>query len=132
MEHLLEGLRMAGVPEFPPSFDPERESAKPIIGAALRNLLSGREFETLCWSPRLNGEFRFSAGGSFTWTVRHDLTDTGTSRIEESNVCVKMPVITRNREACYFVFKVEGDNDLIRDYDYAFAGPMLCYFKEKK
>lgn len=132
IEHLVEGLHKAGVPELPPQFDAKQESAKPIIGAALRKLLSNREFETLCWSPRLNGEFQFSADGSFTWTLRHDLTDTGTSRFENNNVCIKMPVMTRNREACYVVFEVEGDNHLIRDYDYAFAGPMLCYFREKK
>jgi hypothetical protein len=93
--------------------------------------MSNREFETSCVSPRLNGEFQFAADGRFTWTLRHDLTDTGTSRFENDNVCIKMPVITRNREACYSVFKVEVNNQLYRDYDYAFAGPMLCYFKEK-
>jgi adenylate cyclase len=132
MEHLLEGLRKAGVPELPPEFDPEQESAKPVTGATLRTLLSNREFETLCWSPRLNGEFQFSGDSGFTWTLRHDLTETGTSRFEDNNVCIKMPVMTRNREACYFVFKVEGDNHLVRDYGYAFVGPMLCYFREKK
>jgi adenylate cyclase len=132
MEHLLQGLRLAGVPEFPPELDLSKRAAKPLTGAALAELLSGHDFETLCWVPRLNGEFQFSADGRFTWSLRHDLTDTGTSRFDKDGVCIKMPVITRNREACYSVFAIEGGNALARDYDYAFAGPMLCYFRAKR
>jgi hypothetical protein len=131
MERLLTGLRMAGMPELSPHFDRERDSAQPVTGPALATLLNGRKFETLCWNPRLNGQFRFSADRAFTWTLRHDLTDTGTSRIGDSDLCVKLPVITRDREACYSIFKIESDEQPIRNYDYAFVGPTLCYFREK-
>jgi adenylate cyclase len=132
MEHLLLGLRMAGVPDLPPEFDRTKQAAKQVNGAALTALLRGHDFETLCWNPRLNGEFQFLADGRFTWNIRHDLTDTGTSRFENDSVCIKMPVFTRNREACYSVFEVQGDNSMTRDYDYAFAGPMLCYFRIRR
>ncbi len=131
MEHLLKGLHGANLPEFPSDLDPKKEQVEPVTGQALSALMMGSSFETLCTSPQLNGEFRFSENGIVTWTLRHDLTDTGMSRITEDQVCVTLPTVTRGREACYSVFKAIGNNHLTRDYAYAIAGPNLCYFKDR-
>jgi TolB-like protein len=132
MAHLVDGLRGANMPEFPSEFDPVKQQAQPVTGPALTALLSGGWFETLCWAPRLNGEFRFAQGQQMVWTLRQDLTDIGKAQIHSDQVCVRFPTLTRNREACYSVFKVKGDNNLTREYPYALAGPSLCYFREKK
>jgi hypothetical protein len=131
MRHLLDRLREAGVQEFPPEFDAEREGAQQIPGSELTRLLHGRSFEALCLVSRLNAEFRFAADGRLTWTARHDVSDTGGSRIAGDDVCVTLPVITRGREACFSVFKVRGTNLLTKSYDLVLAGPSLCYLKER-
>jgi adenylate cyclase len=131
MRHLLDRLREAGVQEFPPEFDARQEGAERIPGSVLAGFLHGRSFEALCLVPRLNAEFRFAADGRLTWTARHDVSDTGYSRIAGDDVCVTLPVITRGREACFSVFKVRGANLLTKNYNLVLAGPSLCYLKEK-
>lgn len=123
-------LRKAGVQEFPPEFALGHDAAERVLGSALASLLHGRTFEALCWFPRLNAAFRFDVDGDVAWTARHDVSDTGSSRIVGDDLCLTLPVITRGREACFAVFKVTGNNHLTQGYDYALAGPSLCYFRE--
>jgi hypothetical protein len=130
MRHLLHGLHKAGVQEFSPEFGEGHDTAERVGGTALAPLLHGHTFKALCWFPRLNAEFRFDARGDVVWTARHDISDTGSSRIDGNDVCVTLPVITRGREACFAVFKIKGNNHLTKGYDFALAGPSLCYFKE--
>ena len=94
-------------------------------------MLYGRSFESLCWFPRLNAEFSFATNGAVIWTARDDISDSGTSRIDSDQICVKLPTITRNRDACYSVFKIKGTNAYTRNYGFALVGPSLCYFREK-
>jgi hypothetical protein len=105
--------------------------ALPVAGQALRDLLLGQSFQALCWNPRLNATFTFNREGSINWTARHDLSDTGRSRFTPDQVCMTLPVITQNREACFSVFLVKGQNYLTKEYDHVLAGPSLCYFKSK-
>jgi TolB-like protein/class 3 adenylate cyclase/Tfp pilus assembly protein PilF len=131
MDHLLEGLRKANVPEFDAEFNQVLVKALPVAGQALRDLLLGQSFQALCWNPRLNATFTFNREGSINWTARHDLSDTGRSRFAPDQVCMTLPVITQNREACFSVFSVKGQNYLTKEYDHVLAGPSLCYFKRK-
>ena len=131
MDHLLDGLRKANVPEFNAEFDQVLVKALPVIGQSLQDLLLGQSFQALCWRPRLNATFRFNRDGTINWTARHDLSDTGKVRLTPEQVCVTLPVITQNREACFSVFSVKGQNYFTQDYDYALAGPSLCYFRQK-
>jgi adenylate cyclase len=132
MSHLLDGLRMARVPQLPPELHSLTKQADPVTGPALADLVVDRTLETLCWNPTLEGEMRFSASGTMTWTIRHDVSDTGPSRIRDDKVCVALPTVTRDREACFAVFKVTSDQRSVRAYDYAFAGPSLCLFRRKE
>jgi TolB-like protein/class 3 adenylate cyclase/tetratricopeptide (TPR) repeat protein len=131
MDHLLEGLRKANVPEFDAEFDQALLKALPVAGQTLRDLLLGQSFKALCWHPRLNATFTFNREGSINWTARHDLSDTGRSRFTPDQVCMTLPVVTQNREACFSVFSVKGQNYLTKEYDHVLAGPSLCYFKSK-
>ena len=130
MDHLLDGLRKANVPEFDSEFDQVLAKAVPVVGEPLQDLLLGQSFQALCWHPRLNATFKFNRDGTINWTARHDLSDTGRSRLTPEQVCVTLPVITQNREACFSVFSVKGQNYLTKEYDHVLAGPSLCYFKQ--
>jgi tetratricopeptide (TPR) repeat protein len=132
VSHLLDGLRIADAPQLPPEFYSLTTQADPVTGPALADLVVGRTLETLCWNPTLEGEMRFSAEGTMSWTVRHDVSETGLSRMRDDRVCVALPTITRNREACFSVSKVRSDEHCVRAYDYAFAGPSLCFFRRKQ
>ena len=131
MQHLLSRLRLAGAQEFSPEFDARRDDAEQIPGRHLAALLYGRSFESLCWFPRLNAEFSFAANGAVSWTARQDISDLGTSRIDGNQICVRLPTITRDRDACSSVFKIKGSNYLTKNYDFVLAGPSLCYFRRK-
>jgi TolB-like protein len=132
IQHLLDGLRGAGVPEYDPTLGLYRQPTEPVIGPALAALLTGRSFEALCATPRLNGTFQFTADGTMGWTMRHDLADSGAMRLHDDRICVTMPALTRNREACYTVLKAKGVAFLFQDYPYALAGPNLCYLKSAR
>jgi adenylate cyclase len=131
MRHLLDRLRVAGAQEFPSEFDARRDAAEPVVGEELAPLLYGRTFEALCWFPRLNTEFSFSASGAVSWAARHDISDSGTSRTDGDRICINLPTITRGRDACYSVFRIKGANDYTSRYAFALAGPSLCYFRSK-
>ena len=131
MQHLLDRLRQAGVREFPAEFDAQREGARRVPGSELGGLLFGHSFNSLCLEPRLNTEFRFAADGRVTWTARHDVSDSGASRLVGDDLCITLPVLTRGREACFAIFRVEGRNLLTKDYDLVLAGPSLCYIDQK-
>ena len=132
MRHLLDGLRMADVPWFPPELRSLTTRADPVTGPALDELFVGRTLETLCWNPTLEGEMRFSTGGTVSWAVRHDVSDTGSSRVGDGNLCITLPTLTRNREACFAVFEAASDEPAVSGYGYALAGPSLCFFRSKK
>jgi len=133
MEHYLTGLRRAGVTEFPYGFEPAEYADQRISGDRLRNLLLGRSFEAFGSTAWLPAEFHFSKEGLATWQVRHDISDTSTTRIEGDGVCLRFPLITRGREACYQVFRNPGDDRFPQreDYEYVMVGPELYHFSSK-
>jgi len=131
MQHLLDRLQQAGVHEFPAEFVAEQEGTRRVPASELAGLLYGHSFSSLCLEPRLNTEFRFAADGRVTWTARHDVSDSGGSRLVGDDVCITLPVLTRGREACFAVFRVKGRNLLTKDYDLVLAGPSLCYIEPK-
>ena len=133
-EHLLDGLRKAGAPEVSYGFNPETDADEHLSGPALRSLLFGRSFDALCASMRQEAMIRFAGDGSLSWTPRDDISDTGRSRIDVDNICVTLPLLTRNRETCFAVYQ-NGSNptlNLGRGYSYVLVGPDLCYFSPKK
>ncbi len=104
------------MPWFPPELRSLTTRADPVTGPALDELFVGRTLETLCWNPTLEGEMRFSTDGTVSWAVRHDVSDTGSSRVGDGNVCVTLPTLTRNREACFAVFEVASDEPAVSGY----------------
>jgi adenylate cyclase len=133
MEHYLTGLRKAGVTEFPYGFQPSEHADQRVNGDRLSNLLHGRSFQafgSVAWLP---AEFHFSKEGLATWQVRHDISDTSTTRLEGDGVCFRFPLITRGREACYQVFRNPGDDRFPEreGYEYVMVGPELYYFSPK-
>ena len=130
MEHYLTGLRRAGVTEFPYGFQPTQHADQRVSGDRLRSLLHARSFQafgSVVWLP---AEFHFSKDGLAIWQVRHDISDTSTTRIEGEGVCFRFLLITRGREACYQVFRNPGDDRLPESggYEYVMVGPELYYF----
>jgi TolB-like protein/class 3 adenylate cyclase len=133
-EHLVEGLRKAGAPEFPFDFDPNADAGEKLTGPVLTSLLLGRSFDALCGYDRLKSTIRFGEDGSMSWALREDISDTGRSRIDADKACIVLPLLTRDREACYSVYR-NGSNptlNLGRGYDYVMVGPALCYFSPQK
>jgi adenylate cyclase len=133
MQHYLTGLRRAGVTEFPYGFKPSEHANERIDGTKLRDLLYGRSFQAFGSTAWLAAEFHFSKEGLATWQVRHDISDTSTTRFEGDGVCFRFPLITRGREACYQVFRNPGDDQFPKqeDYEYVMVGPELYYFSPK-
>ncbi|MCE3247372.1 MAG: adenylate cyclase protein, partial [Geminicoccaceae bacterium] len=129
MEHYLTGLRRAGVAEFPYGFQPAEHANERINGTQLRDLLYGRSFQAFGSTAWLAAEFHFSKEGLATWKVRHDISDTSTSRVEGDGICFRFSLITRGREACYQVFRNPADDRFPEreDYEYVMVGPELYY-----
>ena len=133
-QHYLEGLRRAGVTEFPYGFQPAEYANRRITGARLRDLLYGRSFQAFGSTTWLPAAFHFSREGLVTWQVRNDISDTSPAIIDGDDVCFRFSFITRGREACYQIFSNPGDDRLpqSKGYEYVMVGPELYYFSPNK
>ena len=135
-EHLLDGLRKAGAPEFPFGFDASIDAGEQLAGPVLRSLLFGGSFDVLCadWYQRLKSTVRFGGDGSLAWSPREDINDIGRSRLDADKICVTLPLLTRGRDTCFAVYRNGRDPTLEmgRGYDYVMVGPGLCYFSPQQ
>ena len=135
-EHLLDGLRKVGAPEFPFGFDASIDAGEQLTGPVLRSLLFGGSFDVLCadWYHRLKSTVRFGGDKSIAWSPREDINDIGRSRLDADEICVTLPLLTRDRDTCFAVYRNGRDPTLEmgRGYDYVMVGPSLCYFSPQQ
>jgi adenylate cyclase len=135
-EHLLDGLRKVGAPELPNGFDPRIDAGEQLTGPALGSLLFGGSFDVLCadWFSRRRSTVRFGEDGSIAWSPREDINDIGRSRLDADQICVRLPLLTRDRDTCFAVYRNGSDPtlDLGRGYAYVMVGPSLCYFSPQQ
>jgi adenylate cyclase len=133
-EYLIDGLRKAGAPELPYGFDPAKDSAAKLTDPELKSLLFGNAFTAQCMSEKLKSVVSFAADGATSWTVREDLADTGTSRVNGEKLCMTFPYFTFGHETCMDVYRNGASPrfELGRQYEFVLAGPDLCYFSLRK
>ncbi len=72
--------------------------------------------------------FDFSMQGRTRWRKRHAISDTGTTRIEDDNLCIEFSSLTRGREVCYAIFRNADGYRPGKDYDYIMVDPGYYYF----
>jgi hypothetical protein len=135
-EHLLDGLRKVCAPEFPFGFDASIDAGEQLTGPVLRSLLFGGSFDALCtdWFTRRKSTVRFGGDGSIAWSPREDINDIGRSRLDADQICVRLPLLTRDRDTCFAVYLNGSDPtlDMGRGYDYVMVGPSLYYFSPQQ
>jgi adenylate cyclase len=135
-EHLLDGLRKVGAPEFPFGFDANIDAGEQLTGPVLRSLLFGGSFDVLCadWFTRRKATVQFGGDGSIAWSPREDINDIGRSRLDADKMCVTLPLLTRDYDTCFAVYRNDRDPTLKmgRGYDYVMVGPSLCYFSPQQ
>jgi adenylate cyclase len=128
--YLLDGLRKAGAPEFPLGFDPNMDAAGQLVGPALTSLLFGSSFHSQCTYEGGQTTVRFAQNGTINWALRDDINDSGKFRIDGSKLYLTLPVLTRDRETPFAVYRNTTSSKLTsgRGYDFVLVGPFLCFF----
>jgi adenylate cyclase len=128
--YLLDGLRKAGAPEFPVGFDANTDAAEQLVGPALTSLLFGSSFHPLCTYRGGKTTVRFGRDGTINWALRDDINDSGKFRIDGDKLYLTLPVLTRNRETPFSVYRNTNASKLTsgRGYDFILVGPFLCFF----
>ena len=128
-DHYVEGLRKAGVPEYPFGFQREDHIEEQLPNQQIKRLLFGRSINTLNRAAGLAGKMHFTETARVTWQVRHDITDSGEATIEGDRLCLRLPILTRNEKACYLVLhNNDSDHPLGKNYDYVLIGSSFFYF----
>jgi hypothetical protein len=73
---------------------------------------------------------RFGGNGTMSWRLRDDITDSGSFRIDGDKLYLTLPVLTRNREESFVIYR-NGNTPKFsfgHGYDLILVGPFLCFF----
>lgn len=132
-QHLIEGLVQAGLPENALAYMPPDQLLRKLSDDEMEDLFYGNVFRATCDSTDVESRLAFSFSGVATWQLRHDISDTAPSRVEDGQVCLSFGTLTRGREACFSTFETSliasQDTELRGSgYSHLLAGPFLCYF----
>jgi adenylate cyclase len=132
--YLLDGLRKAGAPELPLGFDPKTDAGEQLAGPALRSSLLRSSFHPVCTFQEGKLTVRFADDGTINWTLRDDINDSGNFRVDGGKLYLTLPVLTRNRETSFAVYRNGATSKLPfgRGYDFILVGPFLCFFSPDK
>jgi adenylate cyclase len=132
--YLLDGLRKAGAPEFPLGFDPKTDAGEQLVGSALGSSLPQGSFHPRCSLEVASLTVRFASNGTISWKLRDDITDSGKFRIDRDKLYLTLPVLTRNRETLFLVYRNADTSKIAlgHGYDFVLVGPFLCFFSPDK
>jgi hypothetical protein len=127
--YLLDGLRKAGAPELPLGFDPKMDAGEQLVGPALGSLLEG-SFHARCTLEGGDSTVRFSGNGRMSFDLRDDINDAGRFRIDGTKLYLTRPLLTRDRETPFSVYRNANTSkfEFGRGYHFVLVGPFLCFF----
>ncbi len=114
--HVLEGLRRAGLPEWPFGFnghDDERLTGSEIAALLFDHRISGKNRSGTAF------EMAFAKDGRWTWHGG-DFAFSGNSRIENDRLCLRSAELMRGRDYCHPYYRnPQGRAELHNEYVYA-------------
>jgi tetratricopeptide (TPR) repeat protein len=132
--YVLDGLRKAGASEFSLGFDPKTDAGMQLVGPALGSSLLEGSFHPRCTFENFYLTVRFAGDGTTNWKLRDDISDSGRFRIDGDKLYLTLPVLTRNRETPFSVYRNTNTSkfEFGRGYDFILVGPFLCFFSPQK
>ncbi len=132
IEHYIEGLRLAGVPQYAANFDPLKDAGAEYSTEALERLITDGNLAGVGVIHTSGGNAR-----SFEFLDSHVqlrygfIEDSGSAKIVRDRLCITAPSITRGQPACYRVFDNPNKTPLNDHYDQVWAGEDLIYLNHQ-
>lgn len=123
---LTEGLRLAGLPEY--AGDLISVAPRLLDEGQIEDLLFGHKASSFCHNVKYSPLLRISSQGHALWQLRHDISETGQARVEGGRLCLRFPVLSRNRDLCFRIYPNEPPAVFSKDHAYVMDGPLLCFF----
>lgn len=123
---LVEGLRLAGVPEY--RGDVVSQTVQSLDDSAIEALLFGREATSFCHTVEYSPALQISKQGEALWKLRHNISETGQARVEDGRLCLRFPVIGRDRDLCFRIYPNDPPAINSKGHTYVMDGPLLCFF----
>jgi TolB-like protein/class 3 adenylate cyclase len=115
LEHFIEGLRLAGAPQW--AFGFRARGQDRLSGDEINTLIDGHRFKG---RARVSGDFevQYNKDGSWTWRTAN-LTFSGKGSIEGDLRCYSSAAFFSGRKFCYPIYRDPGANaDLVNSYTY--------------